>query len=114
MVVGDFNVAPADLDVHDPEAWRGEVLCSERERAGLRELLNWGLCDAFRQLYPDAVAYTWWDYRRLGFAKNRGLRIDHVLLTRPLLARLREVRVDREERKGKGASDHAPVLCVLE
>ena len=112
-LVGDFNVAPTDADVHDPEAWRGQVLCSEPERAALRHLVDWGLVDAFRARYPERVAFTWWDYRELGFPKNRGLRIDHVLLTRPLMAKLEDVVIDREERKGKGASDHAPVLAVL-
>jgi exodeoxyribonuclease III len=112
-LVGDFNVAPTDADVHDPEAWRGQVLVSEPERAALRHVLDYGLVDAFRERYPDKVAFTWWDYRQLGFPKNRGLRIDHVLLTRPLAARLEDVVIDREERKGKGASDHAPVVAVL-
>ena len=112
-LVGDFNVAPTDADVHDPEAWRGQVLCSEPERAALQRVLDWGLVDGFRARYPERVAYTWWDYRELGFPKNRGLRIDHVLLTQPLVAKLEDVVIDREERKGKGASDHAPVLAVL-
>jgi len=112
-LLGDFNIAPADLDVHDPEAWRGQVLCSDAERAAFTRLLGWGLGDAFRTLHPDLVAYSWWDYRQLGFPKNRGLRIDHALLTRPLLERCREARVDRDERKGKLPSDHAPVLIEL-
>jgi exodeoxyribonuclease-3 len=112
-LVGDFNVAPGDADVHDPEAWRGQVLCSDPERAALQRVLDWGLVDGFRARYPERVAYTWWDYRELGFPKNRGLRIDHVLLTQPLVARLEDVVIDREERKGKGASDHAPVLALL-
>lgn len=114
VVTGDFNVAPANLDVHDPEAWRDELLCSGPERQALASLLDWGLVDAFRALNPDAGLYTWWDYRRLGFPKNKGLRIDHVLLTRPLLERCKAVEIDREERKGKGASDHAPVLAHID
>ena len=112
-LVGDFNVAPADVDVHDPVAWRGQVLCSEPERAALRQVTEWGLLDAFRTRYPDKVAYTWWDYRELGFPKNRGLRIDLVLLTRPLMDTLEDIVIDRDERKGKGPSDHAPVLAVF-
>jgi len=112
-LVGDFNVAPTDADVHDPEAWRGQVLVSEPERAALRHVLDYGLVDAFRERYPDKVAFTWWDYRQLGFPKNHGLRIDYMLLTRPLAARLEDIVIDREERKGKGASDHAPVVAVL-
>jgi exodeoxyribonuclease-3 len=112
-LVGDFNVAPTDADVHDPVAWRGQVLCSEPERAALARVIEWGFVDAFRSRYPDKIAYTWWDYRELGFPKNRGLRIDHVLLTRPLAEKLEDVVIDRDERKGKGASDHAPVLALL-
>lgn len=112
-LVGDFNVAPADLDVHDPEAWRGQILCSDAERAALARVREWGLVDAFRDKYPERQAFTWWDYRELGFPKNRGLRIDHLLLTHSLRARLDDVVIDREERKGKGASDHAPVLATF-
>jgi exodeoxyribonuclease-3 len=112
-LVGDFNVAPGDLDVHDPLAWQGQIMCSEPERAALRKLCEWGLADAFRARYPDKVAFTWWDYRMLAFPKNRGLRIDHLLLSEPLLGRLEDVVIDRDERKGKGASDHAPVIGVF-
>lgn len=113
-VLGDFNVAPADIDVHDPDAWRGEILCSERERQAFEDLKAWGLTDSFQSLYPDEAKFTWWDYRQLGFPKNHGLRIDHILLTQPLVERLADVVVDRDERKGKGASDHAPVLAVID
>jgi exodeoxyribonuclease III len=112
-VLGDFNVAPRDLDVHDPLAWKGQIMCSDAERAALERVAAWGLYDAFRELNPDAVAFSWWDYRQLGFQKNRGLRIDHALLTRPLLERCQAARIDREERKGKLPSDHAPVLIEL-
>ena len=112
-LVGDFNVAPGDLDVHDPAAWRGQIMCSDAERAALATLLDWGLADAFRSKYPDKVAFTWWDYRQLGFPKNHGLRIDHVFVTRPLLARLLDVEIDRNERKGKQPSDHAPVIATF-
>jgi len=106
---GDWNVAPADLDVHDPAAWEGQTLCTERERAALTRLLDFGLVDTFRRLHPDTVQYSWWDYRMLAFPKNRGLRIDHVFATAPLAARLIGAGVDREARKGKQPSDHAPV-----
>jgi len=112
-LVGDFNCAPADLDVHDPLAWQGQVLCSAPERAALARIVEWGLVDSFRAKYPDKQAFTWWDYRMLGFQKGRGLRIDHVLLTKSLYGRVDDVVIDREERKGKGASDHAPVIAVL-
>ncbi len=113
-LLGDFNVAPADIDVYDPAGLRGEILCSDRERETFTELVGWGLTDSFRSLYPNETKFTWWDYRLLGFPKNRGLRIDHILLTRPLLERLSDVVVDRDERKGKGPSDHAPVLAILD
>lgn len=112
-LLGDFNVAPANIDVHDPDAWRGEILCSDEERNAFADLESWGLTDSFRALYPDEQTFTWWDYRQLGFPKNRGLRIDHILLTQPLMERLVDVVVDRDERKGKGPSDHAPVLAVI-
>lgn len=113
VICGDYNVAPADLDVHDPVAWAGSVLCSEPERAGFRALLGAGLFDAFRAKYPEQVAYTWWDYQMLGFPKNRGLRIDHFLVTKPVLDSAVSVEVDRQERKGKQPSDHAPVVLQL-
>jgi exodeoxyribonuclease-3 len=109
-LVGDFNVAPGDLDVHDPLAWRGQIMCSDAERASLARLCEWGLVDAFRHKHPQLVAFTWWDYRMLGFPKNRGLRIDHLLVSESLCARLLDVSIDREERKGKQPSDHAPVI----
>ena len=96
--------------MHDPLAWRGQVLCSEPERAALARIVEWGLVDCFRAKYPELQAFTWWDYRMLGFQKGRGLRIDHILLTPPLYARLEDVSIDREERKGKGASDVAALL----
>jgi exodeoxyribonuclease-3 len=111
---GDYNVAPADLDVHDPVAWQGSVLCSDAERAALATVVDEGLVDVLRQAHPDAQIFTWWDYRMLGFQKNKGLRIDHVLATPDVAARVTAVKVDREERKGKLPSDHAPVLVDLD
>lgn len=114
VLVGDYNVAPADLDVHDPAAWAGSVLCSEPERAAFRTLIDLGLVDTFRHLHPSEKAFTWWDYRMLGFPKNKGLRIDHALVTHDLLSRVSKVWVDREERKGKSPSDHAPLWLELD
>jgi exodeoxyribonuclease-3 len=113
VVCGDLNVAPSDLDVARPDAWRHTVLCHEEGRAALRRVLDWGLVDAFRHRHPDVAAYSWWDYQRLAFPKGDGLRIDHVLVTAPLLARLRDAGIDRDERKGKLPSDHAPVWIEL-
>ncbi len=112
-VAGDFNVAPEDRDVHDPAAWAGQVLCSEPERAAFRALLAVGLKDSFRLFEQPEKTFSWWDYRMLGFPKNHGLRIDHVLLSEALAARCTASRVDRNMRKGEKPSDHAPVLVEL-
>ncbi len=104
ILCGDFNVAPEDRDVH----------CSEPERRALREIVGVGLVDSFRHLRPEPGLYSWWDYRQLSFPKNRGLRIDHVLVTPPLVACAREMAIDRDERKGKQPSDHAPVVATFE
>jgi exodeoxyribonuclease-3 len=110
VVCGDFNVAPAPLDVHDPVAWEGRVLFSAEERAALATLAgDAGLVDLLRTMHPTEPLYTWWDYRMLGFPKNRGLRIDHVLVTPALAARATASGVDRESRKGQQPSDHAAV-----
>ncbi len=110
---GDWNVAPADLDVYDPKKWAGKVLCSEPERDGLRALCGWGLEDAFRRLHPETRAYSWWDYRGAWFWKDQGLRIDHFLIDPTIAARLVECAIDRDARKGQDASDHAPVVMTL-
>jgi exodeoxyribonuclease-3 len=109
MLCGDFNIAPAPLDVHDPAAWEGHVLFTTDERAALQRLLAAGLVDLVRQMHPTEPLYTWWDYRMLGFPKNRGLRIDHLLATPALAERATAAGVDRESRKGKQPSDHAAV-----
>jgi exodeoxyribonuclease III len=108
---GDLNVAPEPRDVHDPAAWEGTVLFHPQARAALHDLCAWGLVDAFRLQHSEGGLYSWWDYRQLSFPKNYGLRIDHILVTPPLAARCTEARIDREARKGQGASDHAPVLA---
>jgi exodeoxyribonuclease III len=110
---GDFNVAPADLDVHDPALWREGIMCSTPERNALEAIRQLGFVDSLRLKHPDLRVFTWWDYRQLSFPKGKGLRIDHLFLTPPLADRLVDVTVDREQRKGKGASDHAPVTAVL-
>jgi len=110
---GDFNVAPDERDVYDPKALEGRILCSDAEREALANLIAFGFEDAFRALNPDGGYYSWWDYRMLGFPKNRGLRIDMAYLTAPLMERCRESSIDRNARKGKGPSDHAPVLVTL-
>ena len=110
---GDFNVAPEARDVCDPAAWEPSVLFHPAARAALESVRAWGLADAFR-LHHDAPGfYTWWDYRMLAFPRNQGLRIDHVLLSAPLAASCRSALIDRNERKGKQPSDHAPVIVEL-
>jgi exodeoxyribonuclease-3 len=110
-VCGDFNIAPADVDVYDPAAFVGATHTSEAERAALTKLLDWGLVDVFRARYPDTERlYTWWDYRAGNFHKGLGMRIDLVLASRGLAERATWAFVDRNARKGKGPSDHAPLL----
>jgi exodeoxyribonuclease-3 len=113
VLCGDFNVAPDDRDVARPEEWRDTVLCHEDARTALRALTAWGLVDTVRLHHTGAGPFTWWDYRMLGFPKNNGLRIDHILATRSLAARCTAAYVDRDERKGKQPSDHAPVVAVF-
>jgi exodeoxyribonuclease-3 len=110
-VCGDFNIAPEDCDVHDPELWRGQVLFSDPERAVFRDWLALGLKDAFRLFAQPEKSFSWWDYRQLAFPKNRGLRIDHVLLSPALAAKCTACRIDRNARKGEKPSDHAPVIA---
>jgi exodeoxyribonuclease-3 len=113
VLAGDFNVAPEDRDVARPDEWRDSVLCHADARAALRSIVAWGLVDAVRLHHQGDGPYTWWDYRMLGFPKNNGLRIDHILVTRDLARRCREAYVVRDERKGKQPSDHAPVVAVF-
>jgi len=113
MVAGDFNIAPEDRDVHDPDLWRGQVLCSEAERQVFRDWQGLGMRDSFRLFEQPEKTFSWWDYRQLAFPKNRGLRIDHILLTPALAARCTSCRIDRNARKGERPSDHAPVIVDL-
>ena len=110
VVCGDFNVAPADIDVHDPKLFEGQTLCTDRERRALEGMAQaGGLVDVYRGLHPEPGRYSWWDYRALGFPKNHGLRIDHVWASPALASLCQASEVDREERKGIQPSDHAPV-----
>ena len=112
-LAGDFNIAPEDRDVHNPAAWAGQILCSDAERAAFKRMLSLGLKDSFRLFDQPEKAYSWWDYRMLGFQKNNGLRIDHILLSRPLAERCVAAGIDREMRKRERPSDHAPVTAEL-
>ena len=113
VLCGDLNVAPEDRDVARPDEWRNTVLCHPDARAAWRRLLEWGLVDAVRLHHSgeEGGPYTWWDYRMLGFAKNNGLRIDHILVTPPLAQRCTAAYVVRDERKGALPSDHAPLVA---
>jgi exodeoxyribonuclease-3 len=113
VVLGDFNVAPEDRDVHDPAAWIGCVHVSPEERAALRGLLDLGLVDAFRQFEQPEKSYSWWDYRQGAFRRNNGLRIDLILVHQKLLPRLKSVRIDVEPRRVERASDHTPVIAIF-
>ena len=113
-LAGDFNIAPEDRDVHNPAAWAGQVLCSEPERAAFRRLLALGLQDSFRLFAQPEKTFSWWDYRMLGFQKNQGLRIDHILLSAALAQRCTAAHIDREMRKRERPSDHAPITADID
>ena len=108
---GDFNVAPEDRDVAFPPRWGASVLCHPAVRSALELVRGFGLHDVLREHHREPGHFSWWDYRMLAFAKGDGLRIDHIWVSAPLLARSRDCVVDREERKGKLPSDHAPVMA---
>lgn len=109
LVCGDFNVAPKDEDIYDPALWRGAIMCSDNERQAFQELCDTGLVDTLRLHHPETGLFTWWDYRMLSFPKNRGLRIDAVLASRVFSKKCTASGIDREMRKGKEPSDHAPI-----
>jgi len=116
VLAGDFNVCPAPLDSYDEAALAGHIFHTDDERARFRRLLDWGLRDLFREKHPTLRAFSWWDYRGGAFHRGHGLRIDLLLGTAPVLARLRDVTIDREWRKKQHdltASDHAPVFADL-
>ena len=110
-LAGDFNVAPEDRDVHDPKAWEGQVLVSEPERSAWRALIALGLADSFRLFEQPEKIYSWWDYRMMGFRRNAGLRIDHVLVSAELAKHCTASTVDKAPRKLERPSDHAPVIA---
>jgi exodeoxyribonuclease-3 len=113
IIGGDMNIAPADEDVYDPAAFVGGTHVSEPERAHLKALEDVGLSDAYRTLHPDEIQYTWWDYRAGHFHKGLGLRIDLLLVGSQLTPRMTDCGIDRDFRKGKKPSDHAPLLLEL-
>ncbi len=112
-IVGDYNIAPEDRDVHDPDAWKGQVLCSDAERERFQALQALGLTDAFRLFDQPGNNYSWWDYRQAAFRRNRGLRIDHLLLTASLAATCTSSDIDTGPRKKEQPSDHAPAWAQI-
>jgi len=114
IILGDFNIAPEDRDVHDPAEWEGCVLVSEPERMEFRKLLAAGFTDTFRLFDQEENCFSWWDYRAAAFRRNRGLRIDHILASKELVGNCISCRIDREPRKLERPSDHAPVIAEFE
>lgn len=111
LLCGDFNVAPDERDVHDVRLWQGRILFSEPERAALQHIKDWGFTDAFRLHTEAAGHFSWWDYRAGMFRRNMGLRIDHIWITDPLVAKNTRTWIDMEPRTWEKPSDHAPVLA---
>jgi exodeoxyribonuclease III len=110
-LLGDFNIAPEDRDVHDPQAWAGKVLCSDAERAAFGRLTALGLQDTFRLFEQPEKSFTWWDYRMQAFRRKMGLRIDHILASAALARSCKSCTVDIEPRRHERPSDHAPVIA---
>jgi exodeoxyribonuclease-3 len=114
VVLGDFNIAPADADVYDPEKWGDAILCSPPEREALGELFKLGLTDVFRKFeHPEGI-FSWWDYRAAGFRRNAGLRIDLILTSNSMTERCKASYVDKEPRAWERPSDHAPVVAEFD
>lgn len=111
VVLGDFNIAPEDRDVHDPEAWHERILCSTPEREALQKILGLGLRDVFRQFDQDENSFSWWDYRAAAFRRNMGLRIDLILASPALAGQCTACSIDTEPRRLERPSDHTPVVA---
>ena len=114
VVLGDFNVAPKDEDVYDAEKWGDAILCSPAERAALGKLLDLGLTDVYRQFDQPEKDFSWWDYRRAGFQRNAGLRIDLILTSDAMTRSCRASYIDKEPRAWERPSDHAPVIAEFD
>ncbi len=113
VLLGDYNIAPEDRDVHDPAAWAGNVLVSEREREAFRALQALGLTDSFRLFEQPEKSFSWWDYRMMAYRRNMGLRIDHILISEPLVVQCKGCIIDKTPRKLERPSDHTPVIVEL-
>jgi exodeoxyribonuclease-3 len=112
-LLGDFNIAPTDTDVHDPSKWVGQNLVSPEERKAFQQLLDLGLIDSFRMFEQAAKSFSWWDYRMMGFRRNAGMRIDHILLSESLKDKCTASTIDKEPRTWEQPSDHAPVIAEI-
>jgi exodeoxyribonuclease-3 len=112
-LLGDFNIAPSDSDVHDPQAWLGQNLVSSEERAAFSSLIQLGLTDSFRLFEQAPKVFSWWDYRMMGFRRNAGMRIDHILLSESLKGLCRASWIDKIPRTWEQPSDHAPVIAEI-
>ena len=113
VLMGDFNIAPDDRDVFDPIGWEGQIHCTPQERAHFKALVGLGLVDAFRLFEQPIKSWSWWDYRNLAFRKNQGLRIDIILVSEALRAKVQACVIDKLPRKNERPSDHAPVIVEL-
>ncbi|MBA3660096.1 MAG: exodeoxyribonuclease III [Gammaproteobacteria bacterium] len=111
VVLGDFNIAPEEIDVYNPKRWQGKVLFSPPERESFRRLLDAGFADCFRTLYPEERKFSWWDYRLQAFPRGWGLRIDHILASNSLIKQCIKCEIDQAPRAWERPSDHAPVLA---
>ncbi|MEZ5541221.1 MAG: exodeoxyribonuclease III [Pseudomonadota bacterium] len=111
IALGDFNIAPEDRDVHDPEAWRERILCSTPEREALQKILDLGLADVFRRFEQEEQSFSWWDYRAAAFRRNMGLRIDLILASRALAEKCTACTIDKGPRRLERPSDHTPVVA---
>ncbi len=114
VLMGDYNIAPEDRDVYDPELWRGQILCTDEERTHFDKLIALGLHDAFRLFDQPPKSWSWWDYRNLAFRRNQGLRIDHILVADALRPRVTACHIDKLPRKNERPSDHAPVVVEID
>ena len=113
VLLGDYNIAPEDRDVHDPAAWVGNVLVSEPERDAFRALQALGLTDSYRLFEQAEKTFSWWDYRMMAFRRNMGMRIDHILISASLVAQCKSCEIDKAPRKLERPSDHTPVVVEL-
>ena len=113
ILLGDFNIAPEARDTYDATIWEGKVLCSDAERSAFQQLLSLGLSDSLRNFNQEERQFTWWDYRNFAFRRKLGLRIDHILVSQPLLARAIKCEIDTAPRKLERPSDHTPVILTI-